>query len=124
MSRAEASRYREAYARWQADPEAFWAEAAPEIDWVRPAERMFDPAAGVYGRWFVGALCNTCHNAVDRHVARGPRRAGGDRYDSPVDGHASARITYAELKDEVATLGAVLAGPRRRRATASSSTCR
>jgi propionyl-CoA synthetase len=25
--------------------------------------------SGVYGRWFVGAECNTCWNAVDRHVA-------------------------------------------------------
>jgi formamidopyrimidine-DNA glycosylase len=33
--------------------------------------RRFDAEAGVYGRWFVGAECNTCHNAVDRHVAAG-----------------------------------------------------
>ena len=24
---------------------------------------MFDPDAGVYGRWFTGATCNTCYNA-------------------------------------------------------------
>ena len=41
--------------RWQADPEGFWAEAAREIDWIRPADKVFDPDAGVYGRWFVGA---------------------------------------------------------------------
>jgi propionyl-CoA synthetase len=102
-----ASRYRETYARWKADPEVFWAEAAQDIDWVRPAERIFDPSQGVYGRWFSGALCNTCHNAVDRHVARGRGEQDAIRYDSPMTG-TKRTITYAELKDEVATLGAVL----------------
>src|SRR3712207_761966 len=62
------SRYHEVYARWAADPEGFWQEAAREIDWIKPADRIFDVGAGAYGAWFPGALCNTCHNAVDRHV--------------------------------------------------------
>ncbi len=56
----------------------FWAEAAAELDWIEPAQEVFDPSAGVYGRWFVGGVCNTCYNAVDRHVMAGPRPAGGD----------------------------------------------
>ena len=68
---ARTSRYFEAYARWQRDPQGFWAEAAQAIDWIEPAKQVFDPAAGVYGRWFVGGVCNTCWNAVDRHVMRG-----------------------------------------------------
>src|SRR5262249_51268130 len=65
------SRYAEVYQRACRDPEGFWAQAAADIDWLRPADKVFDPQAGVYGRWFVGALCNTCFNAVDRHVASG-----------------------------------------------------
>src|SRR5437588_11286417 len=65
------SRYPEVYARWQRDPEGFWAEAASEIDWIEPAKKVFDPAAGIYGRWFTDAVCNTCWNALDRHVATG-----------------------------------------------------
>ena len=34
-------------------------------------ERIFDPASGPYGHWFPDARLNTCHNAVDRHVAAG-----------------------------------------------------
>jgi propionyl-CoA synthetase len=102
------SRYHEVYARWTADPVGFWQEAAREIDWIKPADTVFDPSACAYGGWFVGALCNTCHNAVDRHVA-----ARGDQaaliYDSPVTG-SKRTITYAELQDEVATLAAVLQG--------------
>src|SRR4051812_7185473 len=62
---ADGSRYREVYGAWKADPQRFWAEAARDIDWIRPADKVFDAEAGVYGRWFAGAECNTCHNAVD-----------------------------------------------------------
>jgi propionyl-CoA synthetase len=103
------SRYPQVYAAWKADPSAFWAEAAREIDWFKPAEKVFDPDAGVYGRWFVGAECNTCHNAVDRHVAAGRGEQAAIIYDSPL-ANAKRKLTYAELLDEVRTLGAVLQG--------------
>ena len=67
------SRYHEIYARWQRDPLGFWAEAAGEIDWFEKPKTVFDPGAGVYGRWFVGGVCNTCFNALDRHVDAGGR---------------------------------------------------
>ena len=65
---ARSSRYPEVYARWQRDPQGFWAEAAEEIDWFEKPKAAFDAAAGIYGRWFPGGVCNTCFNAVDRHV--------------------------------------------------------
>ncbi len=99
--------YRQTYDRWRADPQAFWAEAAREIAWTTPPERIFDAQAGVYGRWFPDARCNACFNALDRHVEAGR----GDRvalyYDSPVTGTQRA-LNYRELLDETATLGAVL----------------
>jgi propionyl-CoA synthetase len=103
------SRYPQAYAAWKADPSAFWAEAAREIDWFKPAEKVFDPNAGVYGRWFVGAECNTCHNAADRHVAAGRGEQAAIIYDSPLAG-SKRTLTYAELLDEVRLLAAVLQG--------------
>jgi propionyl-CoA synthetase len=103
-----ASRYAETYARWRNDPDGFWAEAAKAVDWVKPADTVFDASQGAYGRWFVGAQCNTCWNAVDRHVpARGDQTAV--IYDSPVTG-TKRKVTYRELQDDVATLGAVLQG--------------
>jgi propionyl-CoA synthetase len=101
------SRYAEVYGAWKRDPEAFWAEAARAIDWYRPWEKVFDPYAGQYGRWFPGAECNTAWNCLDRHVERGRGRQKALIYDSPVTGTQSA-YTYAELTEEVATLGAVL----------------
>src|SRR5579864_5782979 len=71
MNIQEKSRYHEVHARSLRDPEGFWAEAAREINWIEPAKKVFDPAMGVYGRWFAGAVVNSCYNALDRHVARG-----------------------------------------------------
>jgi propionyl-CoA synthetase len=100
------SRYHEVYAGWKADPEGFWAQAAREIDWIKSADKIFDSTLGAYGTWFTGAVCNTCYNAVDRHAAtRGDQAA--IIYDSPVT-NSKRRISYAELRDEVATLAAVL----------------
>jgi propionyl-CoA synthetase len=101
------SRYHEVYEGWKRDPQGFWAEAAKAIDWVSPPQTIFDPTAGVYGRWFPDAICNTCHNAVDRHVAGGRADQAALIYDSPVTG-ATRTYTYAELKAEVEALAAVL----------------
>ncbi|MCR5856809.1 propionyl-CoA synthetase [Mesorhizobium sp. J428] len=102
-----ASTYREVYARWEKDPEGFWAEAAEAIDWVSPPQRIFDPKAGVYGRWFPDAVGNMCHNAVDRHVASGRADQLALVHDSAITG-TKASFTYAELLSEVTALAAVL----------------
>ncbi len=101
--------YRQTYDRWRADPQGFWAEAAREIAWIKPPEpeRIFDPEGGVYGRWFPDARCNACFNALDRHVEAGRGDQTALYYDSPVTGTKRA-LTYRELLDETATLGAVL----------------
>ena len=101
------SRYAEVYAAWQRDPERFWEQAAAAVDWALPPRRIFGPELGVYGRWFPDATCNTCFNAVDRHVAAGRGAQTAILYDSPLAG-LQRRISYAELLDEVRTLGAVL----------------
>ncbi|WP_274627231.1 propionyl-CoA synthetase [Arvimicrobium flavum] len=102
-----ASRYREVYAAWKSDPEKFWADAARDIDWFKPWEKVFDADAGVYGRWFAGAECNTCYNALDRHVAGGRANQLALIYDSPVTGKVS-KFTYAEVKQQVVALASVL----------------
>ncbi len=104
---ARSSRYHDVYARWRHDPEGFWAEAAQDIDWVEPARRVFDPGAGVHGRWFTGAVCNTCWNAVDRHVQGGRGSQAAIIYDSPLAG-AQRTITYDRLLTEVQVLAAIL----------------
>src|SRR5215211_3800207 len=60
------------YARAAADPEAFWAGFARELEWIQPWSRVLEwksPDA----KWFVGGTLNASVNCLDRHV-RGPRR--------------------------------------------------
>src|SRR5437762_7347509 len=104
---ARASRYQEVYARSQRDPQAFWSEAAADIDWIEWPKQVFDPKAGVYGRWFTGVVCNTCWNAVDRHVLKGRGEQAAIIYDSPLAGQKRT-ITYHRLQVETQVLAAVL----------------
>ncbi len=95
------------YARWQADPGAFWLEAAGALSWDRAPTRALDEAATPAPRWFPDGRLNACHNAVDRHVESG-------RGAQPALVHVSAMtgtersISYAELQDEVARLAGAL----------------
>src|SRR3954470_18972920 len=107
MKNQSHSRYYEVYGRSIADPDGFWAEAAREIDWIEPATKIFDPAMGLYGRWFAGAVVNTCYNALDRHVANGRADQVALIHDSPLAG-AVTTFTYAQLLLEVKTLAAVM----------------
>ncbi len=101
------SRYHEVYDGWTRNPERFWAEAAEAIDWSKPWDKVFDAGAGVYGRWFTGAECNTCYNALDRHVASGRADQVALIHDSPITGTIK-KFTYAELLAEVNALASVL----------------
>lgn len=102
-----ASTYHEVYANWKSDPEGFWREAAKEIDWFTAAEKVFDGSLGAYGRWFPGGVCNTCYNAVDRHVERGRAGQAAIIHDSPITG-SQRTITYEELHKDVQALASVL----------------
>ena len=101
------SRYHEVYDGWTRDPERFWAEAAGAIDWFKSWDKVFDASSGVYGRWFTGAECNTCYNALDRHVASGRADQVALIHDSPITGTIK-KFTYAELLTEVNALASVL----------------
>jgi len=100
--------YDEAYAAWAANPEAYWRAAARLIDWDVPPTRIFDAAAGPYGRWFPDARLNTCANALDRHVAAGRGAQPALIWDSPMTGRCET-FTYAALLQRVAKLAGALA---------------
>ena len=104
---ARSSRYHEVYARWQRDPEGFWGEAAVEIDWFEHPKAVFDPKAGIYGRWFPGGVTNTCFNAVDRQVNAGRGDQAAIIYDSPLAG-AKRVLTYHRLLTETQVLASML----------------
>ncbi len=88
-------------------PDDFWGEAAGAIDWHRLPERILDADRAPFYRWFVGGELNTCHNAVDRHVAAGRADQPALVYDSAVSASGCV-YSYAELRDEVARLAGAL----------------
>ena len=99
--------YSDTYARWKADPEAFWMEAAEAIDWEqKPSKALSDLGDNMY-EWFADGTTNTCWNAVDRHVEAGRGGQVAIIHDSPITGTIH-KITYAELKDRVASLAGAL----------------
>jgi propionyl-CoA synthetase len=104
---AMTSRYHEVYESWRRDPEAFWAAAAEEIDWFRRWDKVFDAQAGVYGRWFAGAVANMAFNCLDRHIEGGRADQVALIYDSAIQSTVR-RFTYRQLRDEVMALAAVL----------------
>lgn len=107
MPASHDSSYDAAYAAALADPEAFWATAAEQLHWDRRWERVLDDSAAPLYRWFAGGELNTCYNAIDRHVLNGRADQAAVLYDSPVT-NTKRRITYRELRDEVARFAGVL----------------
>ncbi|MCX4470558.1 propionyl-CoA synthetase [Micromonospora sp. NBC_01655] len=99
--------YRAAYERSIADPTAFWRDAAADIDWHRPPERILDDGRAPLYRWFPDGELNTCHNALDRHVAAGRGDQAALIHDSPVTG-TTRTYTYAELRDATARFAGAL----------------
>ena len=99
--------YSDVYQSWKADPEAFWMAAADSIDWVRKPTRALNPDKAPLYSWFDDGLVNACWNAVDRHVEAGRGAQVALIHDSPVTGTLH-KITYAELRNRVATLAGAL----------------
>ena len=99
--------YKDVYAAWKNDPEAFWMDAAKAIDWDEaPSKALFDKGDHLY-EWFADAKVNTCWNAVDRHVENGRGEQTAIIYDSPIT-HTKREISYVELRNRVAMLAGAL----------------
>ena len=89
------------------DPENFWADKASQLEWYKPASQVLSQDEhGIY-RWFADGELNTCHLAVDYHVANGRGDQLAVIYDSPVTG-TQKKFTYSELQDQVARTAGML----------------
>jgi acetyl-CoA synthetase len=102
--------YRSLYERSIKDPDAFWADAAGELHWFKPWNRVvsWDPPDA---RWFVGGTTNLCYNCVDRHVESGHGAGTAIIWEGePVGGGGAEirRLTYSDLQDETARLAVAL----------------
>ena len=65
--------------RARTDPDAFFAQAAQRLDWIKPFTKVSDVSFDVkdfHISWFEDGVLNVCANCVDRHL---PHRAHGSR---------------------------------------------
>ncbi|HYR21176.1 MAG TPA: propionyl-CoA synthetase, partial [Myxococcales bacterium] len=91
------------------DPEGFWGEVAQDVHWTKRWDEVLDRSKAPFYRWFRGGELNTCFNAVDLHVEQGRGEQAALIWDSPLAGEVR-RITYRELRDEVARFAGALRG--------------
>ncbi|MCH9693135.1 MAG: acetate--CoA ligase [Gammaproteobacteria bacterium] len=96
------ARYEEMYAHSVNDNEAFWAEQAQRLDWIKPFSKIKDVSFAkddLHIRWYEDGSLNACYNCVDRHLA--------DKADDVAiiwEGDDPARdlkISYGELHERV-----------------------
>ncbi|UCC14947.1 MAG: propionyl-CoA synthetase [Gammaproteobacteria bacterium] len=99
--------YDDIYRRSREQPDEFWADAAKSIDWYGPWDQVLDESHPPFYRWFSGATLNTCHNALDRHLAGGRGDQAALIYDSPVTG-TQATFSYEEMTRRVAVLAGAI----------------
>ncbi len=103
------AKYQEMYAASLKDPNAFWAEQAKRIHWMKHFTKVkntsFDKQH-VSIKWFEDGATNAAYNCVDRHLhSRGDQTAIIWEADDPKE---SKKITYRELHDEVCRFANIL----------------
>ena len=99
--------YRETYASWQRDPEAFWMEKSLVIDWFDPPKQALFEDRAPHFDWFCDGQVNACWNAIDRHVEAGLGERIAVIHDSPATGSRKS-LTYSELLHHTQKLAGAL----------------
>jgi len=89
--------------------EAFWAETAKRLDWLKFPTKIKDVSfdrANLHIRWYEDGVLNACYNCVDRHLdKRGDQTAILWEGDDPARDEA---ITYRQLHQRVCRMANVL----------------
>jgi len=99
--------YLDEYTKSIESPELFWAEKARALDWYKAPETILSKDENGIDRWFADGEMNTCHMALDYHVAAGRGDQVALYYDSPVT-NTKTQYSYSELRDQVALFAGVL----------------
>jgi acetyl-CoA synthetase len=93
------------YARAAADPEAFWASFAAELEWMRPWSQVLDWQPP-HARWFIGGQINLSVNCLDRHVRTARRNKAALLWEGEPGDRRT--LTYFELHRQVCQFANVL----------------
>ena len=95
------------YARAAADPEAFWAAFARELEWITPWDRVLDWQPP-HAKWFVGGKLNASANCVDRHITTARRNKAALIWEGEPGDRRT--LTYFDLYRDVSAFANVMKG--------------
>ena len=87
------------------EPDRFWLAAASGIDWNQTPATGWDDDQNC---WFPDGILNSCHNAIDRHVANGRGEQAALVYESPVTDKRDT-FTYSDLLEQVSRTAGMIA---------------
>ncbi len=93
------------HASASADPDAFWAEQARQLDWITPFTRVLDWNAP-HATWFADGTLNIAANCVDRHALGDKRNQAAIIWEGEPGDRRT--LTYWDLYREVQQFANVL----------------
>src|SRR3982751_4437474 len=93
------------YEKAAADPEAFWAGFAEELEWIKPWTRVLDWQAPD-AKWFVEGKLNASANCLDRHIRTARRNKAAIIWEGEPGDRRT--LTYFDLYRDVNTFANVL----------------
>jgi len=108
-ARLSLAEYQDLYQRSIKDPDAFWAEQANRIDWLKKWSSVKNTtfSGDVSIRWFEGGVLNASYNCLDRHLSKHAQKVA--YFWEPDHPEAQSRkITYQELFEMTCRLANVL----------------
>ena len=98
--------YKELYQKSIEKPLEFWSDAANELHWFKPWDKVLDESNAPFYQWYTNAKTNISYNCLDRQVEAGK----GDKVAFYWEGEPGDKkaFTYKELLDEVCRFSNVL----------------
>ncbi|MEM8787765.1 MAG: acetate--CoA ligase [Pseudomonadota bacterium] len=107
---ANADTYARMYKASVEDPDAFWAEQAQRLDWMKPFSTVRNVSYAhpdVSIKWFEDGTLNVAANCIDRHLAtRGDQTAIIWEPDDPSE--PAKHITYTQLHGAVCRMANIM----------------
>jgi len=99
--------YKKIYQRSVDDPQAFWSEAAEQLDWYKKWDKVLvEDFKEAKHEWFVGGKLNVSYNCLDRHIETWRKNKAALVWEGDIGD--SKTLTYQQLHHEVCKFANVL----------------
>ncbi len=97
--------YEQLYAEAAADPQAFWAKQAEDLEWFKKWDTVLEWNEP-FAKWFIGGKINISHNCLDRHLATARKNKAAIIWEGETG--EIKTITYLQLHQEVSRFANVM----------------